>query len=415
MRINKFVLENGLRVVHQLDESSPMVIINTLYDVGAKDEHPDHTGFAHLFEHLMFGGSVNIPSYDEPIQNAGGEDNAWTCNDFTNYYVMLPACNAEVGFWLESDRMLGLNFSQKSLDVQRNVVCEEFKQRNLNQPYGDVSHLVRGMVFKKHPYAWPTIGKELSHIENATLDEVKSFFFSHYAPNNAILSVVGNLSFEETKRLVEKWYGDIPRRDVSSRSIPDEPKQTEPRRLEVERDVPADMIYKVYHICGRRDANYHVSDMISDVLSNGNSSRLYRKLVKENPLFTEINAYISGDIETGMFYVVGLLSENTTFEMAERAIDDELGVLRNELVPEEELEKLRNKYEADQLLDNITLLKRANNLAYYELLGDANLMYDDVDDYRKVTAEQIREYAREVFVPENCSTLIYKAKSANPS
>ncbi len=410
MAINKFVLKNGLRVVHQEDTASPMVVINTLYDVGAKDEDPDHTGFAHLFEHLMFGGSINIPSYDEPIQNAGGEDNAWTCEDFTNYYVMIPASNVEVALWLESDRMLSLNFSQKSLDVQRNVVCEEFKQRNLNQPYGDVSHLVRSMVFKRHPYAWPTIGKELSHIENATLDEVKQFFFSHYAPNNAILSVVGNISFEETKRLVEKWYGDIPRRDVRLRQLPEEPKQTEPRRMEVERNVPASMIYKVYHICGRLEKDYFVSDIISDVLSNGKSSRLYQKLVKERPLFTEVNAYISGDIETGMFYVVGLLAEGTTFEEAEAALDAELKLLRDELVPVSELDKWKNKYEATQVLENMTLLKRANNLAYYELLGDANLMYEEVENYRKVTPQDLQRYAREVFVPENCSTLIYKAK-----
>ncbi len=410
MSINKFVLDNGLRVVHLMDTTSPMVVINTLYDVGSKDEHPDHTGFAHLFEHLMFGGSVHIPSYDDPVQRACGENNAWTCNDFTNYYLMLPDCNAEVGFWLESDRMLSLDFSQKSLDVQRNVVCEEFKQRNLNQPYGDLSHLVRGMAFKQHPYAWPTIGKELSHIENATLEEVRSFFFSHYAPNNAILSVVGNISFEETKRLVEKWYGDIPRRDVRVRAIPPEPKQTEPRRLEVERNVPANMLYKVFHVCGRREADYYTTDLISDVLSNGNSSRLYRKYVKENPLFTELSAYISGDIETGLFYMAGLLSENTTFEQAEQAFDEELRLLRDELVPEQELEKLKNKYESSYLMDNMTLLKRANNLAYYELLGDANLLYEDVMNYRKVSPEDVRRYAREVFVPENCSTLIYRTK-----
>lgn len=410
MAINKFVLKNGLRVVHQEETASPMVVINTLYDVGAKDEDPDHTGFAHLFEHLMFGGSINIPSYDEPIQNAGGEDNAWTCEDFTNYYVMIPASNVEVALWLESDRMLSLNFSQKSLDVQRNVVCEEFKQRNLNQPYGDVSHLVRSMVFKRHPYAWPTIGKELSHIENATLDEVKQFFFSHYAPNNAILSVVGNISFEETKRLVEKWYGNIPRRDVRLRQLPEEPKQTEPRRMEVERNVPASMIYKVYHVCGRLEKDYFVSDIISDVLSNGKSSRLYQKLVKERPLFTEVNAYISGDIETGMFYVVGLLAEGTSFEEAEAALEAELKLLCDELVPVSELDKWKNKYEATQVLENMTLLKRANNLAYYELLGDANLMYEEVENYRKVTPQDLQRYAREVFVPENCSTLIYKAK-----
>lgn len=409
MAINKFVLENGLRVVHQEDTTSPMVVINTLYDVGSKDEDPDHTGFAHLFEHLMFGGSVNIPDYDEPIQNAGGEDNAWTCCDFTNYYIMIPSSNVEVGFWLESDRMLSLAFSQKSLDVQRNVVCEEFKQRNLNQPYGDVSHLVRSMTFKKHSYAWPTIGKELSHIENATLNDVKDFFFSHYAPNNAILSVAGNISLEETKRLVEKWYGDIPRREIRKRDIPAEPKQTEPRRTEVERKVPASMIYKVYHTCGRMEKDYFVSDIISDILSNGKSSRLYQKLVMDRPLFTEVSAYISGDIETGLFYVVGLLAEGTTFEEAEKALDSELKALCDELVPAAEMDKWKNKYESTQVMENMTLLKRANNMAYYELLGDVDLMYKEIENYRKVTAEDVQRYAREIFVSENCSTLIYKS------
>jgi len=268
------------------------------------------------------------------------------------------------------------------------------------------------MAFHHHPYAWPTIGKELSHIENATLKEVRSFFFSYYAPNNAILSVVGDISLEETKRLVEKWYGDIPRRDVRTRAIPPEPKQTEPRRMEVERNVPADLICRVYHVCGRLEPDYYTSDVISDVLSNGTSSRLYRKYVKENSLFTELNAYITGDIETGLFYLTGLLSDGVTFEQAEQAFDAEVKRLCDELVPDDELEKVKNKYEAAQLQDNMTLLKRANNLAYYELLGDANLMHEDVRRYRAVTAADVWRYAREVFVPENSSTLIYRKSGA---
>lgn len=409
-KYNRFVLENGLRVIHLEDKSTPMVVVNTLFDVGARDESPEHTGMAHLFEHLMFGGSANIPSFDDPIQQAGGENNAWTVSDYTNYYDVLPSQNAEIAFWLESDRMLALEFSQHSLDVQKQVVCEEFKQRNLNQPYGDVSHLMRSLVFKQHPYRWPTIGMELSHIENVDLDFEKEFFYSHYAPNNAILTVVGNISLEETERLVEKWYADIPRREIVARNIPREPEQTEPRFMEVERDVPVDAIYKAYRSPRRLDEGYYVSDLISDILANGRSSRLYQRMVCERKLFLSVDASILGDIEEGLFFVNGKLANGVSFEEADKALNDELQVLCTEMLSDHELEKVKNKYESNRLFSDMSLLNKANNLAYYELLGDVDLINTELSYYQKVSAADVQKMAKQIFRPENCSTIYYRAK-----
>ena len=410
IEINRHTLANGLRIVHSEDKNTQMVALNVLYNVGARDEHPDHTGFAHLFEHLMFGGSVNIPDYDTHVQNAGGENNAWTNNDITNYYITLPRQNVETGFWLESDRMLSLDFNEKSLEVQRHVVVEEFKQRNLNQPYGDVGHLVRGLVYKAHPYQWPTIGKEPAHIENATLDEVKDFFFRFYAPNNAILAVTGNISFEDTVALAEKWFGPIPRRDVKPRNLPVEPQQTEERRLTVERNVPVDALHMVFHKCDRLHPDYYVFDILSDLLSAGRSSRLIQHLVVERQVFGSIDAYISGSIDAGMFYVVGKLAPGITLEEAEAAVWQELEAMKTEDIAEEELEKVKNRYESEQIFSNINYLNLATNLAFFELIGRAEDINYEVEKYRAVTAERIKEVARRTFVRENCSVLYYKAK-----
>ena len=410
--VNRHTLENGLRIVHSEDKNTQMVALNVLYNVGARDEHPDHTGFAHLFEHLMFGGSVNIPDYDTHVQNAGGENNAWTNNDITNYYITLPRQNVETGFWLESDRMLSLDFNEKSLEVQRHVVVEEFKQRNLNQPYGDVGHLVRSLVYKAHPYQWPTIGKEPAHIENATLDEVKDFFFRFYAPNNAILAVTGNISFEDTVALAEKWFGPIPRRDVKPRSLPVEPQQTEERRLTVERNVPVDALHLVFHKCDRLHPDYYVFDMLSDLLSAGRSSRLIQHLVVERQVFGSIDAYISGSIDAGMFYVVGKLAPGITLEEAEAAVWQELEAMKTEDIAEEELEKVKNRYESEQIFSNINYLNVATNLAFFELIGHAEDINHEVEKYRAVTAQRIKEVAQRTFVRENCSVLYYKAKKS---
>ena len=409
IKINKLTLDNGLRIVHSQDCNTQMVALNILYNVGAKDEDSEHTGFAHLFEHLMFGGSINIPDYDTPVQNAGGENNAWTNNDITNYYITLPAQNIETGFWLESDRMLSLDFNEKSLGVQKQVVIEEFKQRNLNQPYGDISHIIRDMAYKVHPYKWPTIGKEISHIANATKEEVRSFFFKHYAPNNAILAVTGNISFEDTVRLAKKWFGHIPKRDVPLRNLPKEPKQTQERRLTVERKVPVDAIVMAFHICERKDPNFYVFDMLSDILSNGRSSRMIRSLVQEKKLFSNIDAYISGSIDEGLFHITGKPASGVTLENAEEAIWEELSLIKEGTISCHELEKVKNRYESEQIFNNMNYLNVATNMAFLELIGDAANINTEVDKYRNVTAEQIKNAANEAFIHENCSTLYYKA------
>ena len=406
--VNKYTLSNGLRVVHWENPSTEMVALNLLYNVGARDEHPEHTGFAHLFEHLMFGGSINIPDYDTHVQQAGGENNAWTNNDITNYYITLPRQNVETGFWLESDRMLSLDFSERSLDVQRHVVIEEFKQRHLNQPYGDVGHLVRSMVYKEHPYQWPTIGKDTAHIENATLEEVKDFFFRFYAPNNAILAVTGNISFKETVMYTEKWFGPIPKRNVPTRQLPLEPKQTEERRMTVERNVPMDALYMTFHMCNRLHPDYYVHDMMSDLLSNGNSSRFIRHLIQEKQLFSNIDAYIAGSIEEGTFHINGRPAPGISLEEAEAAVWQELEAMKTEKTDLYELEKVKNHYESEQIFGNINYLNVATNLAFFELISKAEDINDEVAKYRAVGIEDIQRVASETFVRENCSVLYYK-------
>ena len=411
ININRYTLSNGLRVIHNEDNTTQMVALDLLYDVGARDEDPDHTGFAHLFEHLMFGGSLHIPDYDTPVQNAGGENNAWTNNDITNYYITLPHQNVETGFWLESDRMLSLDFSPKSLEVQRQVVIEEFKQRNLNQPYGDASHLLRELAYESHPYRWPTIGKEIAHIAQATLEEVKDFFYRFYAQNNAILAVTGHISFEETIRLAEKWFGPIPARNISPRQLPAEKPQTAVRRKTVERKVPVDAIYMAFHMSNRMHPDYYVYDMITDILSNGRSSRFIQSLVQEQKLFTSIDAYISGSLDEGLLHVTGKPVEGVSLEQAEEAIWKELEKMKTVPVSEQELEKVKNRYESEQIFNNINYLNVATNLAFFELTGKAEDINEEVGKYRAVTAEQIQATSARCFVPENCSILYYKAIS----
>ena len=410
MRINRHILDNGLRLVHSKDETTQMVALNVLYNVGARDEHPEHTGFAHLFEHLMFGGSVNIPDYDTPLQLAGGENNAWTNNDITNYYLTVPYQNVETAFWLESDRMLSLDFNERSLEVQRGVVMEEFKQRCLNQPYGDVSHLLRPLAYQTHPYQWPTIGKDLSHIANATLEEVKDFFFRFYAPNNAIIAVTGHISFEEAVRLTEKWFGPIPRREVPVRNLPVEQEQTEERRLVVERNVPLDALFMAFHMCDHLHPDYYAYDILSDILSNGRSSRLNQRLVQEKQLFSTIDAYISGTVDAGLFHIAGKPAAGVSLETAEKAVWDELELLKQEFVGEQELEKVKNKFESTQIFGNINYLNVATNLAWFELLGRAEDMETEVKRYRSVTIEQLQQVAQTAFRKENGVVLYYKSK-----
>ncbi|MBV8390592.1 MAG: insulinase family protein [Mucilaginibacter sp.] len=409
VKFNRFTLDNGLRVIVHEDPTTPMAVLNILYDVGARDEDPDQTGFAHLFEHLMFGGSINIPQYDEPLQRVGGENNAFTTNDITNYYITLPASNIETAFWLESDRMLSLAFSKKSLEVQRNVVIEEFKQRYLNQPYGDVWLKLRPLVYKKHPYQWATIGKEIKHIEDARMEDVKAFFKKHYNPQNAIMVVGGNVTTEQAKQLAEKWFGPIPAGEKYHRNLPQEPTQIEARRQTVTAKVPLNDVYIAFHMPGRLDNGYYEADLISDILSRGNSSRLYKTLVKDKQLFSEIHAYNMGSFDRGMFVVEGKPLENVSIEAAEAAIWEELEIIKQQLVPADELTKVKNKTESTMVFSEMSLLDKAMNLAQFELFGDAEKLNHETDKYLAVTAEQIQKQAQEIFRKENSSTLIYLA------
>ena len=405
------MLGNGLKVLVHNDQSTPMAVVNVLYDVGARDEHPDRTGFAHLFEHLMFGGSVNIPDYDDPLQLAGGENNAYTTNDLTNYYSQLPAENLETAFWLESDRMLSLAFSKKSLDVQRKVVCEEFKEHYINKPYGDVWHIMRELTYKTHPYKWMTIGKELSHVEDATLDDVKKFFFKHYTPANAILVVAGNVTMDNVKQLAEKWFGDIPSGEKYIRHLPKEESQTEERRMTVHRKVPLDAIYKTWHMCSRLDQDYYATDLLTDILGGGASSRLYEALVKEQQLFSGINCFHFGSLDNGIITIEGQLVKGVDIKVAENAIEKELDKVKQQLIDERELQKVKNKTESVMAFEDMSVMNRAGSLAYYELLGDGELMNTEFSKYQSVTAADLNRLANQLLVPSNCNTLWYLAEN----
>ncbi len=406
----RFTLSNGLKVLVHEDTSTPMAVVNVLYDVGARDEDPAQTGFAHLFEHLMFGGSINIPDYDDPLQVAGGENNAYTTNDITNYYCQLPAENLETAFWLESDRMLSLAFNKKSLDVQRKVVCEEFKEHYINKPYGDVWHIMRELAYKVHPYRWMTIGKELSHVENAQLDDVKRFFFKHYTPLNAILVVAGNVKTDQVKALAEKWFGDIPSGEKYVRNIPQEPAQTEERRMSVTRNVPMDAIYKTWHMCGRMDDDYYATDLLSDILGGGASSRLYESLVKHQQLFVQINCYHFGSFDGGLLTIEGQLVKGVDMQVAEKSILDEIEKIKNEMIAERELQKVQNKTESVMAFEDMSVMNRAGSLAFYELLGDGEMMNEEFKKYQDVTTADLHRLANQIFRPENCNTLLYMAE-----
>lgn len=402
----RFELENGLKVLVHEDKSTPLVAMNILYLVGARDEDPSMTGFAHLFEHLMFGGSVNIPDFDEPLQRAGGENNAWTNNDMTNYYLTIPSQNLETAFWLESDRMLSLAFSEKSLDVQRNVVVEEFKQRYLNQPYGDVWLKLRPLAYKTHPYRWATIGEEIRHIEEAKLSDVKEFFSKWYAPNNAILTLAGDCTVEQVKALCEKWFAPIPSAKVPQRKLPAEPAQKEQRRLKITAKVPNDHIYMAWHCCSRFDDEFYATDLLSDILSRGKSSRIYLSLVKEKKLFTDASAYMLGDLDKSLFLVEGKLVKGVTQQQAEEAILEELEKVKQEIT-EAELNKVLNKVESTLVFSEMKIASKAFNLAYYEMLGNAEDVNKQVEHYRKVDPDEIRDVARKILTKENSNILNY--------
>ncbi len=407
---SSFILDNGLQVFVHEDHSVQIAVMNILYDVGSRDEQPDKTGFAHLFEHLMFGGSVNIPNYDEPLQLVGGENNAFTNTDITNYYLTVPAANIETGFWLESDRMLSLSFDPHVLDVQRKVVIEEFKQRYLTQPYGDVWLKLRPLVYTTHPYQWATIGKEISHIENATLHDVKDFFFTHYVPSNAILVVAGHITLDQVKRLSEKWFGPIPAGKKPARKIQPEPMQVAKRKLQVKANVPANALYKVYHMPGRFDADFYTYDLLSDILSRGNSSRLYNTLVKEKEIFTSISSFTMGTIDPGLIIVNGRVKDGILLADAEGEVDKILLGVVSDGVTEQELQKAKNQALSTVEFGEVEVINRAMNLAFAALLGDAGLVNKEEEKIQAVTLSGIHDRAKEIFKEENSSVMFYEAE-----
>lgn len=410
MEYTKHLLDNGLRIIINSDYNSPMVAANILYDIGARDEDPGLTGFAHLFEHLMFGGSVNIPDFDSPLQLAGGENNAFTNNDYTDYHLTIPYQNLETGLWLESDRMNELAFSPDSLDVQKKVVIEEYRQRYLNQPYGDAWLYLKPLAYKVHPYLWPTIGKEIRHIEDAGLDDVKKFFYSHYAPNNAILTLSGFIKPDEAIAMAEKWFGPLPARKIKPRNIPAEPVQTAFRYQEIERPVPSPAVYLAWHMGDRFSREYYVADLLSDILSNGMSARLFLRLVKDRKLFSDIDAYITGDRDPGLFVISGRLANGIKPEAGIKAIREEISHLADGTIAERELNKVKNRAESQFLFSNMNVQNKAMNLAYFEWLGDASMIGVELDILRSVTTAEIRETARTLFQESNCSCLVYMNK-----
>ncbi|MCK9291298.1 MAG: pitrilysin family protein [Bacteroidales bacterium] len=403
-----FTLANGLQFIVHTDKSTPMFAMSILYDVGSRDESYDKTGFAHLFEHLMFGGSVHIPVYDEPVQFAGGINNAYTNNDITHYFLSLPASNAETAFWLESDRMSGLAFSEKSLEVQKQVVVEEFRQNYLNQPYGDAWLLLKPLAYTTHPYRWNTIGMQIEHIQQASLDEVKSFFSTYYHPSNAIVSISSNLDSDKVYQLAEKWFSPIAAKPKKVRSLPVEPVQTQARRLSVKRQVPAINIYKAYPMCGRDHPDYYATDLISDLLGTGQSSRLHKKLVKQQALFSDIGAFVTGNIDPGLLVITGKLLPETSIEQAEQAIETEIALVKEKGPSLHELRKLKNRIETNQAIENISVLDKALNLAFYSYLNKPELINTLAANYRKVSKDEIIQKANEVLRAEACNTLIYQ-------
>ncbi|HLP20415.1 MAG TPA: pitrilysin family protein [Chitinophagales bacterium] len=407
IKFEEFVLKNGLKVIVHEDPTTTMAAVNILYKVGSRDEDVKQTGFAHLFEHFMFEGSVNIPEFDTPLQNAGGENNAFTSNDITNYYDILPANNLETAFWLESDRMLSLAFEEESLTTQKNVVMEEFKEHYINQPYGDVWHKMCDLAYKVHPYKWPVIGLNLQHIEQVKMQSAKDFYFKYYRPNNAVMVVAGNVKTGAVQKLAEKWFGEIPAGEKIIRNLPQEPLQNEERILEIKADVPVHALYKAYKMGARLDANFYASDLLRDILSTGDSSRLYQQLVKERKLFSSISAYSTETVDAGLLMVEGRLAKDVSMDAADKAVTEVLEEIVNNKVSEEELTKVKNKIEAYVTFGEVNILNRAMNLAYFEMLGNAGAINSEVDRYMAITSDSLQQAAASIFQKEKSSTIKY--------
>lgn len=409
IEFERFTLGNGLRVIFHKDVTTPMAVVNTLYDVGARDESPKRTGFAHLFEHLMFGGSINIPNFDTPLEQAGGNNNAFTTHDFTNYYDILPAQNIETAFWLESDRMLSLAFTEKSLEVQRNVVIEEFKQNYLNQPYGDLWLELSPLAYKKHPYRWTTIGKNIEHIKNATMEEVKTFFNKYYHPRNAILSIAGNLELNQVKDLTNKWYGDIPGKVKQIRNLPKEPIQKEFRSKTIVRDVPSDLYVYAFKMAGKGQTGFYEADLISDILGHSKSSRLYKKLKKQEELVTDIDAYITGTNDEGLLIIMAYPDDGVTLEQVDQSLWEVLEDLKTNPIEADEWKKIINKMKTSKAFEEQGILNKSMILAFHELMGDANGINTETQKYEQVSAQSIQETAKNILTANNCSRLVIKS------
>ena len=406
----KKILPNGLTVVVNRDRASKLAAVNILYKVGARNEDPRRTGFAHLFEHLMFRGTREIPNFDLPVQMASGDNNAFTNNDYTDFYITLPKDNLETALWLESDRMEGLDITPAKLEAEKKVVIEEFRQRYLNQPYGDQTMLLRGLAYKVHPYRWAAIGLTTDHIAEATLEDVEAFYRTHYRPSNAVLSISADIEEERMLELAEKWFAPLADRPADVAPIPQEPAQTEARREEVERDVPAPTVTVAYHMGGRTDAGFYTADLVSDLLAGGDSGRLYTHLVKERRLLSSVNAYVTGDVDPGLFVFTGQLLPGVTPEEAEAAFREEIETLQTASAAAREIEKVKNKFEANTLFGELNVMNKAMNLGFYEMLGDLALINREVGLYRAVGDDDIRSFSSRTFRPENSSTLIYNAR-----
>ncbi len=405
---SEHTLPNGLKVLAHRDGTSKLAAVNILYRVGSRNEDPARTGFAHLFEHLMFRGTERVPDFDLPVQTACGENNAFTTNDYTDYYITLPKDNIETALWLESDRMTGLDITRAKLEPEKGVVTEEFNQRYLNQPYGEQWLLLRELAYKVHPYRWPTIGLSTEHIREATLDDVKLFYKRYYTPSNAILSVAADIEPEKVFEMAAKWFGDIEHRPAPCDTFPQEPEQTEARRLEISRPVPATQITVAFPMGGRMSGDYYLCDIATDILAGGSSSRLYQHLVKEQKIFSAVNAYITGDIDPGMFIVTGQSLPGVSLEAAEAAIWRELDNLKSEPAGEYELEKVKNKFEASILFGELNVMNKALNLSFYAMLGDMSRLNGEVAIYRSITPGQIMSMAGRMLLPEKSSTLVIK-------
>ena len=407
---DKHTLQNGLTVIANHDRASRMAAVNILYKVGARNERPERTGLAHLFEHLMFRGTVAIPDFDTPVQMACGDNNAFTNNDYTDFYITLPVANIETALWLESDRMTGLNLSSEAIEIEKRVVIEEFRQRYFNQPYGDLNMLLRDMVYTTHPYRWATIGLTPDHIEQASAEEIRDFYRRFYHPSNAILSVSADIEPERVFELAEKWFGGIEDTRYTIPAIEPEPEQNAARRLEVERDVPATTITIAFQMGNRLSRDFFLGDMTSDLLAGGDSARLYERLIKQKRLFASTNAYISGDVDRGMFVFTGQLLPSTSEAEAEAAIWEEIADLQRGNITAYELEKVKNKFEANTLFGELNVMNKAMNLGYYEMIGDLGLINREVDIYRSLSADDVASFSARTFRPENSSTLIYRTK-----